>query len=74
MAAVRSIRSYKTIYVGYDTLKFYVKEQIMNQDGLFSLLKTLRIFSPDVYTSYESVAEEIMGSHVWHMWWDECQV
>ena len=58
------------MYVGYDTLKFYVKKPIMKEEGLFRLLKTLRIASRDIYTSYESAAEDILGSNVWHMWWD----
>lgn len=58
------------MYVGYDTLKFYVKNPIMDQNGLNKLLKILRVVSPDIYPNYENTAKDIIGSNVWHLWWD----
>ncbi len=57
------------MYVGYDTLKFWMKNPIMDQKGPHKLLKIMRIALPDEYPSYESLADDIIGSYILHMWW-----
>ena len=58
------------MYISYSSLEYYLPEPLTRQRDVEKAAKILIAADNDVYEDYEVAADIILGSHVWHMWWD----
>jgi len=60
----------RIMYISYSSLEYYLPEPLTRQRDVEKAAKILIAADNDVYEDYEVAADIILGSHVWHMWWD----
>ncbi len=60
----------RIMYISFSSLEYYVPTALVKRNDVEEVSKILIAADNDVYEDYEVAADRIIGSHIWHLWWD----
>ena len=60
----------RILYISFSALEYYIPIPITKKEDMDKAAKILIAADSDIYEDYDVVADRILGSHVWSMWWD----
>ena len=57
-------------YISFSAVEYYIPSPLLKKEDVEKAAKVLMAADMDVYQDFEVAVDLILGSHIWHLWWD----